>query len=253
VTEHFHEAMAMHEDAPLVTIGDCRIAGKLLEIGCEVCGRHGYLFKGVWKAGRRCLVLAGGFFEWRKAGVADKQPFAFAMGNHEIMTLAGLWEAWKNPDDRQWLRSCTIITTEANEMMAPIHNRMPVIIGSEDWEKWLGEEPANDNELKAMLKPFPSERMKAWPVNKGGRQCEERRARSDRAGANSGVIDLKSGGARKLAAIANAKWEGRARMRSGEYDLLCLRGKLTQSSTRNWFGSSRNKAKDCDGKQVSSK
>jgi putative SOS response-associated peptidase YedK len=51
--------------------------------------------------------------------------------------------------------------------MAPIHDRMPVILGSEDWEKWLGEEPANDNELKSMLKPFPSERMSAWPVNQG--------------------------------------------------------------------------------------
>lgn len=123
-------------------------------------------YKGAWKAGRRCLILAGGFFEWRRAGVADKQPFAFAMGNHEIMTMAGLWEAWKNPADGQWLRSCTVITTAANELTAPIHDRMPVIIGSEDWEKWLGEVPANDNELKAMLKPFPSERMSAWPVSK---------------------------------------------------------------------------------------
>jgi putative SOS response-associated peptidase YedK len=123
-------------------------------------------FKGAWKAGRRCLVLAGGFFEWRKAGVADKLPFAFAMGNREITTLAGLWESWKNSENGQWLRSCTVITTDANELMAPIHDRMPVILGSEAWEKWLGEEPANDNELKAMLKPFPSERMAAWPVGK---------------------------------------------------------------------------------------
>jgi hypothetical protein len=106
-------------------------------------------------AGRRCLVLAGGFFEWRRSGVADKQPFAFAMGNHQIMPMAGLWEAWKNPENGEWLRSCTIITTEANELMAPIHDRMPVILGSADWGKGLGEEPANDNELKAMLKPSP--------------------------------------------------------------------------------------------------
>lgn len=123
-------------------------------------------FKGAWKAGRRGLVLVGGFFEWRKAGVADKQPFAFAMGNRDIMALAGLWESWRNPEDGQWLRSCTVITTDANDLMAPIHDRMPVILGSEDWEKWLGEEPANDNELKAMLKPFPRERMAAWPVTK---------------------------------------------------------------------------------------
>jgi putative SOS response-associated peptidase YedK len=73
------------------------------------------------------------------------------MGNHQIMPMAGLWEAWKNPEDGQWLRSCTVVTTEANELMAPIHDRMPVILGSEDWERWLGEGPANDNELKAML------------------------------------------------------------------------------------------------------
>ena len=88
------------------------------------------------------------------------------MGNRETMTLAGLWEAWKNPEDGQWLQSCTIITTDANGLMAPIHDRMPVILGPEDWEKWLGEEPANDNDLKAMLKPFPSERMSTWPIGK---------------------------------------------------------------------------------------
>jgi putative SOS response-associated peptidase YedK len=63
----------------------------------------------------------------------------------------------------------SVVTTarhDANDLMAPIHDRMPVILGSEDREKWLAEDPANDNELKAMLKPFPSERMTAWPVNK---------------------------------------------------------------------------------------
>jgi putative SOS response-associated peptidase YedK len=62
--------------------------------------------------------------------------------------------------------SSTVITTDANDLMAPIHDRMPVIIGSENWEKWLGEEPADDNKLKAMLKPFPSQRLAFWPVDK---------------------------------------------------------------------------------------
>ena len=123
-------------------------------------------FKGAWKAGRRCLILAGGFFEWRRECVADKQPFAFSMGNEEIMPMGGLWEAWKNPEIGEWMRSCTVITTDANDLMAPIHDRMPVIIGSEHWEKWLGEEAANDNELKAMLTPFPSQRMASWPVDR---------------------------------------------------------------------------------------
>ena len=123
-------------------------------------------FKGAWKAGRRCLVLVGGFYEWRREGVADKQPFAFAMGNEDIMPMGGLWEPWKNPETGEWIRSCTVITTEANDLMTPIHDRMPVIIGSENWEKWLGEEPVNDNELKTMLAPFPSQRLSAWPVDK---------------------------------------------------------------------------------------
>lgn len=122
-------------------------------------------FKGAWKAQRRCLVLVGGFYEWRRSGVADKQPFAFAMGNHDIMTLGGLWEPWKNPETGEWTRSCTIITTEANDLMAPVHDRMPVIIGSENWNKWLGEEAGYDNELKAMLAPFPAPRLTAWPVD----------------------------------------------------------------------------------------
>ncbi len=123
-------------------------------------------FRGAWKSGRRCLVIVGGFYEWRRAGVADKQPFAIAMGNHQIMPLAGLWESWKNPETGEWLKSCTIITTGPNELMEPIHDRMPVILDEDDWPKWLGEEPANDNELKALLKPFPSARMTAWPVGK---------------------------------------------------------------------------------------
>jgi putative SOS response-associated peptidase YedK len=101
---------------------------------------------------------------WR-CGVADKQPSLSRWAIMKVMTMAGLWP-WKNPEDGQWLRSCTIVTTEANEMMAPIHDRMPVILGSEDREKWLGEVPANSNQLKAMLKPFRSARMTSWPVGK---------------------------------------------------------------------------------------
>ncbi len=88
------------------------------------------------------------------------------MGNEDIMPVGGLWEPWKNPETGEWIRSCTVITTDANDLMAPIHDRMPVIIGSENWEKWLGEEPTNDNELKAMLAPFPAQRLSAWPVDK---------------------------------------------------------------------------------------
>ena len=116
-------------------------------------------FRSAWKAGRRCLVLADGFYEWRKE---DKQPFFITLGNKQPMTIAGLWEKWK-PEKGESVFSCTIITTEANSLMEPIHDRMPVIIGPENWTAWLGEEPCEPEKL---LVPFPAERMSLWPVDK---------------------------------------------------------------------------------------
>ncbi len=117
-------------------------------------------FRGAWKAHRRCLVATAGFYEWRKS---DKQPFCVALGNKGPMLMAGLWEEWKPPEGEK-VRSCTIITTEANPLMAAIHDRMPVIIGPEDWAAWLGEQPIADP--AALLRPFPAERLTLWPVDK---------------------------------------------------------------------------------------
>jgi putative SOS response-associated peptidase YedK len=117
-------------------------------------------FRDAWKRGQRCLVIADGFYEWRKP---DKQPFFVSLGNKQPMTFAGLWDQWK-PKDGEPVRSCTIITTEANDMMAPIHDRMPVILGAEDWAAWLGEEPLEHP--ITLLRPFPPERMTMWPVSK---------------------------------------------------------------------------------------
>ena len=117
-------------------------------------------FRDAWKSGRRCLIVTDGFYEWRKT---DKQPFCIAIGNKQPMLMAGLWEEWK-PKGGEAVRSCTIITTAANAFMADIHDRMPVIIGAEDWAAWLGEELLADP--AALLKPFPPERMTHWPVDK---------------------------------------------------------------------------------------
>jgi putative SOS response-associated peptidase YedK len=119
-------------------------------------------FRGAWNAGRRCIIPAESFFEWRKA---DKQPFCIALGNRQPMAFAGLWEEWKQPNG-QPLLSCTMITTEANSLVASLHDRMPVILGDEDHVAWLGEEPASQEQLAAMLSPFAPERMKLWPVSK---------------------------------------------------------------------------------------
>jgi len=121
------------------------------------------MFRGAWQAGQRCIIPASSFFEWRKP---DKQPFAIAPGNKGAMAFAGLWDTWRPKGGGESLRSCTIITCAPNDLLAPIHDRMPVILGEEDWAKWLGEEAANENELLALLKPFAAERMALWPVGK---------------------------------------------------------------------------------------
>jgi putative SOS response-associated peptidase YedK len=120
-------------------------------------------FRGAWRVGRRCLVVTGGFYEWRKKG--DKQPFAIARADDRLTVMAGLWEEWLSPASER-IRSCTIITCPSNELLEPIHDRMPAILTEEDWPAWLGEAPASEAELKALLKPFPADGMKLWPVGR---------------------------------------------------------------------------------------
>ena len=111
---------------------------------------------------RRCLVTADGFYEWRTDG-KSKQAFAVALADGAPMALAGLWEGWRAPDGGI-LRTCTIVTTEANEKLAPMHHRMPVILPPEAWGRWLGEDPADEEELLGLLRPCPPEMVAAWPV-----------------------------------------------------------------------------------------
>jgi putative SOS response-associated peptidase YedK len=119
-------------------------------------------FRGAWKAGRRCLVIADGYYEWRDT---DKQPFAVALGNRGLMTFAGLWDTWRASDGTT-IKSFTIITTRANELLVGMHDRMPVILSPDCWPAWLGEAGATDDGLKAMLAPYPSGRMAMWPVDR---------------------------------------------------------------------------------------
>jgi putative SOS response-associated peptidase YedK len=112
---------------------------------------------------RRCLVPVNNFYEWKKTGTG-KQPYAIALADRGLMALAGLWENWRSPTG-EWVRSFAIITTAPNELCAELHNRMPAVLKPEAWALWLGEEPAEQAELKALLKPFPSEEMTCWPVS----------------------------------------------------------------------------------------
>jgi len=124
-------------------------------------------FRAPWKEGKRCLVITTGFYEWQKGRTNPKmkQPYAITLKSSEIMVMAGIWESWRGKDGER-LRSCTVITTEANEFMEPVHTRMPVILREDEWSAWLGEDPASPPDLKAMLRPYASnDDMQAWPVS----------------------------------------------------------------------------------------
>jgi putative SOS response-associated peptidase YedK len=114
-------------------------------------------------AKRRCLVPADGFYEWKKLGPKEKQPYHIRLKGGGIFAFAGLWEGWKPLGRDEWLRTFTIATTTANELCAPIHDRMPVILDPADWARWLAEEGGEAPPLE-LLKPFPAERMEAIPI-----------------------------------------------------------------------------------------
>jgi putative SOS response-associated peptidase YedK len=112
---------------------------------------------------RRCLVPLDSFYEWKKLG-KKRQPYAVALVDRRLMAMAGLWESWRSPAGER-LRSFAIVTTAPNTLLAPVHDRMPVILGPENWPLWLGEAPANPDRLKALLVPYPADDMVIWPVD----------------------------------------------------------------------------------------
>src|SRR6201990_1997718 len=115
-------------------------------------------------ARRRCLIPFDCFYEWQKLG-KDRQPYAVGLADRRLMALAGLWETWRSPAGER-VRSFAIVTTAANPLLAPIHDRMPVILGPEHWPAWLGESPACPEGLKSSLVPPPPETIVVWPVDK---------------------------------------------------------------------------------------
>jgi putative SOS response-associated peptidase YedK len=113
---------------------------------------------------RRCLVPADGFFEWQRTA-SGKQPWYIHAANGAPLALAGLWELWDPPEGGVPVASCTIITTQANEFMRPLHDRMPVVLDAAGREAWLGV-ATDAAELQALLAPAPEEALEAWPVSR---------------------------------------------------------------------------------------
>jgi len=112
---------------------------------------------------RRCLVLADGFYEWKQGG-GKKQPFAIRLQDGLPFAFAGLWERWSDKDGRS-VETCAILTTEANERIKPIHERMPVILRPEHHEVWLDPTVSQVDVLRPMLAPLEAERLALHPVS----------------------------------------------------------------------------------------
>ncbi|QLE55010.1 SOS response-associated peptidase [Nostoc sp. TCL26-01] len=114
---------------------------------------------------RRCLVVADGFYEWQKQPEQKaRQPFYFQLQDGQPFGFAGLWEKWRSPTDDE-ITSCTIITTQANELLQPIHDRMPVILAPQDYDLWLNPQEQNPQVLQNLLSPYPASAMIAHPVS----------------------------------------------------------------------------------------
>ncbi len=112
---------------------------------------------------RRCIIPVSGFYEW-KAAEKGKQPFFIYPSNEGIFAVAGIWDEWSDPETKNVVHSFSIITTEPNELMQGIHNRMPAILRPEDRELWLSPS-ADPEELLHALRPYPASDMTAYQVS----------------------------------------------------------------------------------------
>jgi putative SOS response-associated peptidase YedK len=144
---------------------DPKVGNRMINARSETLASKG-AFKPAFKR-RRCIVPADGFYEWKKVpGQKRKQPYFIHRPDDEPFAFAGLWEVWKGPDKdgSEALRSTTIITTEANEPMAAIHDRMPVVLPPSAWDDWL--DPGNEDieTLGRLLVPAPASLITMHPV-----------------------------------------------------------------------------------------
>jgi putative SOS response-associated peptidase YedK len=140
---------------------DPSIATKLINARSETVAEKPS-FRSAFKK-RRCLIVADGFYEWQRTE-GKKQPFRFQLQDKQPFGFAGLWEQWQSPSGEE-IDTCTILTTAANELMAPIHDRMPVILKPEDYDLWLDPQAQDPKMLQPLLQPFSTEAMTAYPVS----------------------------------------------------------------------------------------
>ncbi len=113
---------------------------------------------------RRCLIPTDGFYEWKKLGTKEKQPYNFGMIDDSVFAFAGLWERWRDPAG-EVVETCTILTTKPNSLVADVHDRMPVILKSEDYDLWLDPGVTDAALVADCFKPIEPRLMKQYPVS----------------------------------------------------------------------------------------
>ncbi|HEY9851452.1 MAG TPA: SOS response-associated peptidase [Leptolyngbyaceae cyanobacterium] len=140
---------------------DTKIGAKMINARAETLAEKP-AFRSAFKR-RRCLIVADGFYEW-KTQDGKKQPFYFRLADGKPFGFAGLWERWEK-EDSEAIESCTIITISANELMQPIHDRMPVILDERDYDRWLDPKVQKPESLQSLLQPYRSQEMTCYPVS----------------------------------------------------------------------------------------
>jgi len=138
---------------------DPSIAGKMINARAETVDKKPS-FRDAFRK-RRCLIIADGFYEWTKEGKI-KIPIYYYLKSGRPFGFAGLYETWISPDGKE-IHTCVIITTDANELIAPVHNRMPVILSKESEKDWLDDNKIDAKNLLSILKPYPAGEMNCKP------------------------------------------------------------------------------------------
>ena len=128
---------------------------------------------------RRCVILANGFYEWKQVSPRSKQPFYIYRRDGQLMCFAGLWETWQQQQD-QPVQTTTILTTQANEILSPLHHRMPVMLHHDSLENWM--QPDAELDTANLYSPWPSERAKNARRFCGDEQTKRQSARMHRTG-----------------------------------------------------------------------
>jgi putative SOS response-associated peptidase YedK len=144
---------------------DPRIGSRMINARAETVATSN-AFRSAFQK-RRCIIPADAFYEWHREGKGPSQPYVIRREDGRTLALAGIWSTWREPDAPEGaepLRTFSIVTTAANEVLAPFHDRMPVILPEDAWARWLGAEPVDPSELQGLLVPAPAASLIRYPV-----------------------------------------------------------------------------------------